>query len=162
VKAIISGPDLAEDAVAMLNQVKLKGYVFPSGNGWVTFLAEKGDFKLNKKIASAARQPLMHYVNAEDHGWEFTLINNGIVECRYGCDWNDRIKIDDKAYSRDNLVRLIPGLSRSLLLEFEKTMHPTRREHLFDGGSARLFAQAMNLEHYDWLSFDYVDGDFSR
>jgi hypothetical protein len=74
----------------------------------------------------------------------------------YRCDWEDEIRFDDSQYSRAALQQLVPSLQPSLLDEFEKQLHPTDFDELFEADPSKLFAQALGLAHYDWLSYDYV------
>src|SRR5436309_3455455 len=96
-----------DDACALLRQLGISGYVYPPGSGWVTFVTEGGNFEPDQRIVSAARQPLLHYVSAEDHGWSFTLFDGGEVVSAYRCDWTDDIPFDDSHYSRVALQRLV-------------------------------------------------------
>jgi len=146
-----------EDAVELLQRAKRKGYVYQPVNGWVTFVAEGGGFEPDLQIVAAASQPLLHYVSAEDHGWSFTLFDRTKVISGYRCDWGDEINVDDSGYSREALQRLVPSAQ---LADFEDWLHPADFDGLFEAEPAKLFAQALGLEHYDWLAYDYVAGSF--
>ena len=149
----------AEDVVELLRSAKRKGYVYPSVNGWVSFVAEGGAFEPDERIVSAASHPLLHFVSAEDHGWSFSLFDRGKVVCSYSCAWEDDITTDDSRYSREALQRLVPSAESELLDEFERRMHPKDFDELLNVGTSRMLAQALGLEHYDWLAYDYIDGD---
>ena len=150
----------AEDAIELLRRAGLKGYVYQPVNGWVTFLAEEGVFEPDKRIVAAAMHPLLHYVSAEDHGWSFTLYDRHEIISSYRCDWNDDIDVDDSGYSRAALQKVAPAASPALLDDFERRLHPKDFDELFEAEPAKLLAQALRLEHYDWLSYDYMDRDF--
>lgn len=152
----------SEDAVDLLHRAKLKGYVFQPVNGWVTFLADESCFHPNEYIVAAARQPLLHYICTEDHGWSFELFDQGKVVCGFACDWNNDIEIEDKNYSRAVLERYVPSAQPGLLDTFEQQMRPPDFDALFESEPAKLFAQAMGLEHYDWLAYDYMANDYSE
>jgi hypothetical protein len=149
----------AEDAMEILRLAKRKGYVYQPVNGWVTFVAENGVFEPDERIVAAARLPLLHFVSAEDHGWSFTLFDRGKVVSGYRCEWENDITADDSSYSRETLQRLVPSAEPSLLDELERLMHPTDFDELFEVNRSRLFAQALGLEHFDWLSYDYIASD---
>ena len=149
----------AEDAVELLRRVKRQGYVYPPANGWVSFVADEGNFEPDERIVSAASHPLLHFVSAEDHGWSFTLFDRGKVVSSYNCAWENDITADDSKYSREALQRLVPSAQPSLLDEFERRMHPTDFDELLELKSSRLLAQALGLEHYDWLAYDYIASD---
>jgi len=149
----------ADDAIEILRMAKRKGYVYQPVNGWVSFVAEDGVFEPDERIVAAASLPLLHFVSAEDHGWSFTLFERGKVVSGYRCDWENDIAADDSRYSREALQRLVPSAQSSLLDEFERRMHPTDFDELLEVKPSRLLAQALGLEHYDWLAYDYIASD---
>src|SRR5215212_8892857 len=146
----------ADDAIGLLRRAKRAGYVYQPVNGWVSFVADEGVFEPDERIVAAATQPLLHFVSAEDHGWSFTLFDGGQVVSAYRCDWENDITADDSRYSREALQRLVPSAQPSLLDELERRMHPTDFDELLELKPARLLAQALGLEHYDWLAYDYL------
>lgn len=151
----------SEPAVELLRRANRKGYVFEPVNGWVTFVAEKGTFEPDQLIVAAASSPLLHYVSAEDHGWSFTLYDgNGAVISEYRCDWDDDIQYDDSRYSRSALEQFVPFAQTSLLDDFELLLHPKDFDELFDAEPSKQFAQAIGLEHYDWLDYEHIARDF--
>jgi len=150
----------AEDAIELLKRAKRKGYVYQPVNGWVTFLAEEGVFEPDERIVAVAGQPLLHYVSAEDHGWSFTLFDRTKIVSSYRCDWDDDIRVDDSKYSRAALEQFVPSVQASLLDEFEGRLHPKDFDELFEAEPSKLLAQALGLEHYDWLAYDYIARDF--
>ena len=149
----------AEDAVKLLRRAKHRGYVYQPVNGWVTFLAEGGEFEPNKRIVATAAHPLLHYVSAEDHGWSFTLYDSAKIVSAYRCDWDSNIRVNDSKYSRAALQKFVPSAQPALLDDFEQHLHPKNFDELFEAEPSKLLAQALGLEHYDWLSFDYVASD---
>lgn len=149
----------ADDAIELLRLAKRQGYVYPPGNGWVSFVAADGVFEPDERIVAAARHPLLHFVSAEDHGWSFALFDRGKVVSGYRCDWENDIVADDSRYSRAALQQLVPSAESSLLDELERRMHPTEIDELLELKLSRLFAQVVGLEHFDWLSYDYIASD---
>ena len=149
----------ADDAVELLRSVGLRGFVFPPVQGWVTFVAEDGTFEPSERITAAARQPLLHFVSAEDHGWSFTLFDRGKPVSRYACEWESDINTDDSQYSREALERLVPSAHGPSLDEFERRMHPEDIEELLGVPTSRVLAQALGLEHFDYISYDYIATD---
>jgi len=149
----------AEDAIELLRRVKRRGYVYQPANGWVSFVAEDGDFEPDERIVAAASQPLLHFVSAEDHGWSFTLFERGKEVSSYGCEWENDVTADDSEYSREALQRLVPSADPELLDELERRFHPKEIDELLELNLPRLFAQALGLEHYEWFSYDYIASD---
>jgi hypothetical protein len=148
-----------EDAVELLRRAERKGYVFPAGNGWVTFVADEGVFEPGEHIVAAAKHPLLHYVCAEDHGWSFALFDHNESVSRYRCDWDDEIRFDDSQYSREALQRIVPSVQ---FADFEEQFRVDDLDELFEAEPAKLFAHALGLEHYEWLAYDYVANDFGE
>ena len=149
----------AEDAIELLRRAQLKGYVFQPTSGWVTFVAEGGEFEPDPRIVAAANHPLLHYVSAEDHCRSFNLFNGANAVSGYHCGWDDDITFDDSMYSRDALEQFVPSVQPALLDELEQHLHPKEFDEVLDSEPSKLFAQALELEHYEWLSFDYIARD---
>ena len=61
------------------------------------------DLVADQRIVEAARQPLLHYVSAEDHGWSFALYDGSQVVSGYRCEWDDDIRFDE-AFRSDIVV----------------------------------------------------------
>lgn len=149
----------AEDAVELLRRVKRRGYVFQPVNGWVTFVAEGGEFEPDERIVGAATHPLLHYVSAEDHGWSFTFFDSAKIVSAYRAEWDRRIRVDDSKYSRAALQKLVPSAQPALLDNFEQHLHPKDFDELYEVEPSKLFAQALGLGHFDWLCFDDIADD---
>jgi hypothetical protein len=149
-----------EDAIELLQRAGRKGYVYQPINGWVTFLAEEGHFDPDERIVAAAQHPLLHYVSAEDHGWSFALFERGEIVSAYGCEWeDDEIRVDDSKYSREALLRVVPS---ARVEDFESKLHAEDFDELFEAEPSKVFAAAVGLENYDWLSYDYMATDYSE
>ena len=149
----------AEDAIQLLRRAGRKGYVFQPARGWVSFVAEDGVFEPDDRIVAAASRPLLHFVSAEDHGWGFALLDGREVVSGYNCEWENDITCDDSKYSREALQRLVPSADASLLDEFERRLHPSDFDELLEVNPSRLLGQALGLEHYEWLSYNYISSD---
>ena len=149
----------ADDAVDLLRRAKRKGFVFEPVNGWVSFVADDGRFEPDERIVAAATLPLLHFVSAEDHGWSFALFDGGRLVSGYRCDWEDDITADDSKYVRSALAQRVPSADAELLDELERRFHPSDFDELLEIKASRLLAQALGLEHFDWLSYDYIASD---
>ncbi|XFA72521.1 hypothetical protein RYO59_000747 [Thermosynechococcaceae cyanobacterium Okahandja] len=150
----------SEDAVELLRSVHRRGYVYPPSNGWVTFVVAGRTFEPDEELVSAATQPLLYYQFAEDHGWGFALFERGTPVSHYSCYWDeDDLEVEAAQYSRQALEQRIPVLDAALLDVVEGWLDPQDIDELLEAEPAKLFAQALGLEHYNWLSFDYVAQD---
>lgn len=145
-----------EDAVDVLRSAKRKGYVYPPMNGWITFVAEESNFQPEERIFAAAPHQLLHFVFAEDYEWSFTLFDHTKVVSSYSCHWEDDVTIDDSEYSREALQRFILPKYLDVFANFERQLHPEDVDEIFEAQPAELFAQALGLEHYRWVAYDYV------
>ena len=152
----------AEDACEVLRQLGLAGFVFPPTRGWVTFVVEGDEFVADQRLVAAVRRPLLHFVSAEEHGWGFTFFENAQVVCAYRASWDDEVQFDDSRYARATLDRLLPEAKAAALDALEQEMRATDYEELFDSGLSAEFAQAIGLEHYDWLAYRYLEKDWQR
>ena len=153
----------AEDAIEILRRAGRKGFVHPPVNGWVTFVVEDGVFEADERIVAEASLPLLHYVSAEDHGWNFTLFERGgEVASAYRCEWDDEIRADGSRYSRAALKRIVPASDAALLDDFERWLKPEEDglDELFEAEPSKVFAMAIGLEHYEWLNYDYMAANF--
>lgn len=54
---------------------------------------------------------------------------------------------------------IISEVSAPSLDEFEGRMHPTEIDELLEVNASRMLAQALGLEHYEWLSYTYIASD---
>src|SRR5207247_1441918 len=83
-----------DDAVALVRSAGLAGFVFPSLDGWVTLVAEGEPFRPNKQLLAANPGTLVHWVFAEDHGWEFAIHRGSRSLCAYSCSWDDEVVVE--------------------------------------------------------------------
>ena len=150
------------DATVLLEELGLAGYIYPAANGWTTFVVEGGSFVPDNRVVGAARHLLLHFVSAEDHGWTFSLFESGQIVSAYQCEWNDAIVFDDSNYSRTVIQHRIPAHKSEFLDDFEKHFHSTDIDEVLNAEPSKIFAQAIGLEHYEWLSFDYISRDLSE
>jgi hypothetical protein len=135
--------------------------VFPAKQGWVTVLAAGSMFEPNQSLLAANEGTLLHYVNAEDHGWSFTVFRAAEPVSGFAADWED----DDDPYNDVNLdAGLVCEIARQAYgadkdpAALEALLKPEDPfEWIETGGmqSASQFAQFVGLTHYDWLSYDY-------
>ena len=150
-----------DDAVELLRRADLAGFVFKPINGWVTFVAEDGSFDADERVVTAAgKKTLLHYTSTEDHGWSFTLFAEGKPVTAYRCAWDSDVEFDDSTYSRAVLVQHIPVAKAKDLTEFETHLRPESFDEAIGAEASKLFAEAVGLENFEWLSFDYMDSDY--
>jgi hypothetical protein len=104
--------DDAETGAALLRDAGLTGWVFPASNGWVTVLPDPDEFGTpSPALVAANAGTLLYYLNAEDHGWTFTIWEGGEQVCAYGCAWDHTLDVQDKAYDAAVIDRIIASNS---------------------------------------------------
>jgi hypothetical protein len=155
--------DSEEDAAGLLRRADLPGFVFPPGNGWVTLIPDGDSFgEPLQQLTDANTGTLLWYMNAEDHGWMFTIFQGPAVACSYGCSWEDDLEIRDGALDRE----LLADIARATAVEpdtsieqISRLLAPESRDHVLayfmhtDGRNpGHGFAEAIGLEHFHRLS----------
>jgi hypothetical protein len=149
-----------EEGKRLLKRSKLDGYVFPTKQGWVTFVAEPNEFQPQERLIQANEGLLLYYAYGEDHGWYLYIYRNSNLISRYWCAWEDDITVSDEELDRKILYELIeqntqtkPPVDHN---EIEKILHPRGFEDLTNPPAYRL-ADLIGLPHYRWLSYEYMD-----
>jgi hypothetical protein len=143
------------DGVDLLRRAGLGGAVFSAVRGWVTVVPEGELCEAVDQMVGANQGILLHYLYAEDHGWQFELYENSSAICRYQCGWDPRFAIDDSEMNQSVVVPLLVEGSRERALE--DILHPADVEAVIMEAPAYRFANAVGLEHYEWLSGRYLD-----
>ena len=162
--------DEPKEAVALLERAGLPGWVFPPSNGWVTLLPETDTFGSPvKALVKANTGTMIYYVNAEDHGWTFTIYQGRKVVCAYGCSWDDELEIENAKLDLDVIDHIVqanalePMTSREqirALLEPESLEQLAAYwQHTEMRNPGHGFAEAIGLEYFHWISADYVTKD---
>lgn len=161
--------DSADEGVALLRRAELRGWVFAPGNGWVTLIPEPDEFgEASAALLDACTTgTLLYYLNAEDHGWTFTVYRESRAVCAYGCSWEGGLEIEDASLRLDVLEDVVaanlPAQAAEARVALERLLYPASLEHLAafaehtDGNNpGHGFAEVMGLEHFHWLSAQYL------
>jgi hypothetical protein len=156
-----------EVVAQLLKSIPLRGFVFPPANKWVTFVPEDkqpGELELDDRVVAANSGTLLHFIHAEDHGWEFQIFERNRRLCSYRCEWEWDLEIKDEDVDLDLLRRLSrehgQGTSKE---QFEAWLHPRDIDSLIDDypeeRPAELVAASLGLEHLSWISWHYMTVD---
>ena len=162
--------DDAGDAEALLRRAGVAGWVFPPGNGWVTLLPDPDIFgEPLPALVAANTGTLVHYLNAEDHGWTFTIFQGAEVVCAYGCSWEDELAIEDARLDLtviDHIIQANALEPMTSLPQVQALLHPEDLEqvaayfkHTEGRNPGHGFAEAIGLEFFHWISSDSVARD---
>lgn len=154
-----------QDAVDLLNRSATRGFVFPPNNKWVSFVAETSEYgHSDSRIITSNRGTLLHYVHAEDHGWEFSVYEGPDCTTRYACRWEDELEVEDADLDLALVERLIhehhPEASGA---DLETILHPSDMDAIFEdldtGTPADAFARTLGLGNTSWVSWHYLTKD---
>src|SRR5262245_49242479 len=96
-----------EEAAKLIRASGLRGFALAPGNGWVSFVVGDGCFEPDPRVTGQNRSCLLHYVNAEDHGWGFELFDGSKSVCRYSCHWDDEVRPDMCDFRPAEISRLL-------------------------------------------------------
>lgn len=146
-------PQIVVDLIKASNN---KGYVFPEKNGWVTFILKGQDFEIDEKIISLNPGVLIHYIYAEDHGWDLRIFNKTKIEFEFSCNWTEEIHIEKCHFDLTLLNELI--VSQGNTTDGIESLFDVN-EDIFEleEPPAYVIAQKLGLVYYEWLSDDYID-----
>lgn len=149
------------DAVSLLRRAGARGFVFPPSNHWTTLVVETSDYgEVDDRVVAANTGTLLHYVHAEDHGWELAVFQGPDVVTRYACRWDEEIEISDEELD----MSLLEDLSRNHgsaagRAELEEVLHPADFDEIFENDDlatpADRFCRLLGLAHASWLSWHY-------
>jgi len=151
-----------QDAVAILRRAGLAGYVFPAAHGWVSFVADEGQFAPDLRIVRESTALLLHYVYAEDHGWSFAFHEHGRPVTSYSCQWDPELEVTDSSLSLDTLRALVARHGAGDIDAVIARLHPASFEEAIESETAKQFAAALGLTHYEWLDFEHTAREFGE
>lgn len=147
--------------VATLGRGRLSGWVLAPGGGWTTLIPAvefRGEY-LHQLMAASGPQPILYYMHAEDHGWSFAWAVGGAVEFTYSCDWDDDIDVRTSAADEADFARRIAVLGISGDLSWLLDEATIDRMLMSGDHPAPMFARAVGLTNFEWLSGSYVLAD---
>ncbi len=147
--------DSQQDGENLLRKAGLTGAIFSPVRGWVTIVPETEMYEAVDKMVAANRGLLLHYLYAEDHGWQFALYRDNNVICKYECGWDTELAINDSDLNQAEIVSLLTY--KTCEEELESILHPENLDAIITDPPAYRFANRIGLEHYEWLAGSYLD-----
>lgn len=142
--------------------------MFPlAETSWVTVVPETSEHgQVNQAVVNSNRATLMHLVNAEDHGWQFSLYEGRDRKSDYSCMWEDDVQVTDDDLDLGLVRRLVIGSAQrksdTVDEEIHRILYPESIDALFEefeGSPAYAFAQLIGLRDYEWISWHYMTVD---
>lgn len=143
-----------DDVVNLIKNSSNKGYVFEEANGWVSFVIKGPAFDIDDSLISYNPGIIVHYIYAEDHGWELRIFNKDDLVFEYKCDWTDEIHIEKELFDIDLIKELVIAQGNSVD-DLESLFDIT--DYDFEEPAAYKFAEKIGLTNYEWVSADYFD-----
>jgi len=143
------------DGVDLLRRAGLGGAVFSAVRGWVTVVPESELYEAVGQMVGANEGILLHYLYAEDHCWQFELYEGRNAICKYECAWVEELAVNETEMNQSVLVPLL--VEESCEGALEDIFHPADLEAVITDPPAYRFANAIGLEHYEWLGGGYLD-----
>ena len=147
--------DSQQNGEDLLRRAGLTGAVFSAVRGWVTVVPESELYEAVDQMVASNQGLLLHYLYAEDHGWQFELYEDSSTICKYECGWDPEFAINDSEMNQSVLVPLL--VEKSCEGALESILHPADLEAVIMDLPAYRFANLVGLEHYEWLSGAYLD-----
>lgn len=93
-----------QDVADLLNRANLHGYIFPEKEGIVTFVIrqdEMSEFACCQQLLAQNKEPLVFFMNAEDHGWLYEIYDQSECVARYSSSYNEA-GIMEEFYDEDS------------------------------------------------------------
>lgn len=95
-----------QDAVKLLKDANLHGYIFPEKNGIVTFVIQQeqmSEFSCCEQLLMHNTKPLVFYINAEDHGWSYEIYDKNECVVSYSSSFNEAELMEGFDYDNPEL-----------------------------------------------------------
>lgn len=141
-------------AVELIKCSGNRGFVFEETNGWVTFVIEGPAFDISESVILCNPGIIVHYIFAEDHGWELRVFHKDELVFEYKCDWTDEAVMEKELCDISIIQELIANQGNSIH-NVEELFDTTD----FDFGESPAYrlATKLGLVHFEWLSADNME-----
>jgi len=147
-----------QDGIMLLQKAGKRGFVFSESNGWVTLVAEGEAFMPNEGLINSNTGILLHFMNAEDHGWGFTLYDGNKQISQYSCFWEEDLIIEDSDLNIKALGEIIEHKNEKIK-DIKDILYIQEIEEVFEKNVAKAFADLIGVTYHEWVSYDYVSNE---
>ena len=145
-------------AVTLLRDAEMSGYVFGEENGWVTFAVEYRGKHADEIISELNPGLLVHYVYLEDHMWALKIYNKDELVFDYEADWaGEGLVIEKRLFDLEFLDELVMQQGNSTD-DLEQIFDFKDSKISYDNPPAYLIARKLGLSNYEWISSDHLSG----
>ena len=138
------------DGIALLQQIKVAGIVFPPQDGWVSLIVE-GDLNDHIETLSAAwAKRVLHYMYAQDHAFMFNYFDKGDRVTGALATWDLELEIETEDLKHNILNLFISAPDDKTEMQTLFKLKDVRQ--VMDINMAYRFAEILKLPHYQQLS----------
>ncbi|MFD0589271.1 hypothetical protein ACFQZE_14875 [Paenibacillus sp. GCM10027627] len=141
-------------AVELIKNSGNRGFAFEETNGWVSFLIEGPLFDIHPSVIQSNPGLIVHYMYAEDHGWQFRVFNKQELAFEYKCDWTDEIVEEKTLFDLTIIKELIASHGNSS--DGIEELFDISKYDFEEQPAAYTLAEELGLIHYQWLSADDI------
>lgn len=148
-----------QEAVSALERAGLGGWVLPPASGWVTVVVDAPfGSRPDLLLAPAFDGVILHYLNAEDHGWGCWLHHRGEALSAYETEWTFDVEIDDGALDAPAMLAALAATGLEIDPgALEALLHPADLEAELEApgdNPGHRFARLLGLPAFVWLAAD--------
>ena len=149
------------EAVELLERARRSGWVFPPANGWTMIVVDAPfDGEPDPTLVAANEGLLLHYVNAEDHGWGFSVFDGTDAVSTYEIEWTDEVDVDDEELDLDALRARLPHVADEQWQAIERELGEPDEDALVAlVNPGHRVAAALGLAQVEWVSGPYLASD---
>lgn len=143
-----------QDAIDLLKEAQLKGYIFEPVNGWTTFVADAHEYRPVPAVTNYNKGLLLHFDRTNDFlGWGFHIYQNQDLVGHYAIISNDgeNLKISN-ATDEASLALIVDSKQ---LKGLQELLNPVDISTAYKHGDYE-FAQLVGLENIEWVSYSQV------
>ncbi|WP_088043250.1 hypothetical protein [Bacillus sp. EAC] len=155
-----------KDGIELLKRSFVRGFVYPEKNNWVTIIPSGRKFHVIRRFIKNNKGVLIHLINAEDHGWSLSIYDGIKRTFHFECSWEEDIEINQDEYHRERLVELINSNPHKVKpitpLDITQIFYVSDFEELIEKNPVTQVANLLRLEHFEWISYDYVQKDYKE
>lgn len=144
------------EAVSMLKAAGLRGFVFPSQNGWVSFCPEGLPFAQNDNLIARNVGTMIQVACSEDFGWTFIVFLKQQIAFLYDSPGPDYSGTSPIEAEDAELMSLLSSISAIDKIKLHKLLFETP----FTGKSitnAYLFCEYLGLPAFRDISYEVLE-----
>jgi len=142
-----------------LRKAKFFGALFPPAHGWCAFVPFDEERVALEPLVQKTGHVVLHYLHAEDHGWQFSVAAPNGRTTAYSVTWDadSGIHVDSSYLDMALLAELVPQEMDSADLHTLLAYTPRSQDVM--AATPEKFARAIGLSNFEWMSPSYLVKD---